>query len=67
MALPLQSGRFEIGGAAPQAARTPTGLCTECCMCMCAYCMYCLYDIYSGPFRYLVFPSIAAIHSRTVN
>ena len=30
MALPLQSGRLEIGGAAPQAARTPTGLRTEC-------------------------------------
>ena len=30
MALPLQSGRLEIGGAAPQAASIPTGLRTEC-------------------------------------
>ena len=50
MALPLQSGRLEIGGVAPQAARTPTGLRRGAC----AYCMYCLYGIYSGPFKYLV-------------
>ena len=30
MALPLQSGRFEIGGAAPQVAIIPTDLRTEC-------------------------------------
>ena len=47
MALPLQSGRLEIGGAAPQAARTPTGLRTDCmhmyvCVfikCWCTACM----------------------------
>ena len=34
MALPLQSGRLEISGAAPQAARIPTGLRTDVYVCV---------------------------------
>ena len=45
MALPLQSGRLEISGAAPQAARTPTGLRTECVhvyVCVLSRCTACM-------------------------
>ena len=69
MALPLQSGRLEISGAAPQAARTPTGLRTDVYVCVLnvGVLLVCLYGIYSSPFRYLVLSSIAAIHLSAVN
>ena len=72
MALLLQSGRFEIGEAAPHAASIPTGLRIEfvhvyVCVLNVGVLLVSLYGIYSCPFRYLVLSSITAIHSNTVN
>ena len=72
MALPLQTGRLEISGGAPQAARIPITNWSPHGVFVCVFARYYVgvlpvgYGIYSSPFRYLVLSSIATIHpSRT--